>query len=101
MCLAYDEIFYVYRYTANGNMYWAVQYIGRSEDTIQYGFQIDISSEEYSNRGITYSELCQADTISVEDIVQEGFCVGIPLTQLGTFNSGDHGISYSLSLRKL
>lgn len=38
--LAYKEIFYVHMKIARNYMYWVVQYIGKSEDTIQYYFQV-------------------------------------------------------------
>ncbi|KAJ8970410.1 hypothetical protein NQ317_006183 [Molorchus minor] len=61
LMLAHKELFFVHRKVVDNFMYWVVQYIGKSEDVIQYYYQINIFSDQYQNRRVCISENCQDD----------------------------------------
>lgn len=46
MIIVFDEMFYLHRKIIDFNtnramMYWMLQYVGNSEDVIQYGYEVN------------------------------------------------------------
>lgn len=98
-------------------MYWALQYVGRSEDKIQYNykvnicflfvkcctniFQLHVSSEEYEHRSMTFVELCCDDLRAIDEIIGDDFCVAIPLDQLETYGDKYGVVWYQITIQKV
>ncbi|XP_018564435.1 E3 ubiquitin-protein ligase sina-like [Anoplophora glabripennis] len=98
---AHKEIFYVHTNTVKNYIYWVVQYIGKSEDTIQYYFQIDIFSDQFQNRKIIICENCQDDIKDdITEIIDSGYAVGIPIAVLETYRNENKEVWYNISIKK-
>ncbi|KAJ8932002.1 hypothetical protein NQ314_015048 [Rhamnusium bicolor] len=101
LMLAHKELFYVHRKIVKNYMYWVVQYIGKSEDVIQYYFQINVFSDQFQNRKVTISENCQDDIKDdITEIIDSGYAAGVPIPVLDSYKNENGHVWYNISIKK-
>ncbi|XP_068894221.1 E3 ubiquitin-protein ligase Siah1-like [Tenebrio molitor] len=101
LMLAFDELFYVHNRSVNDIMYWTVQYIGRSEDVILFYFEIEIFTDQFNDRRLAFSEICHDDVkVEVDEILDSGFCVAVPLAVLETYMNTEGVVFYKIKIRR-
>ncbi|RZB39264.1 E3 ubiquitin-protein ligase sinah, partial [Asbolus verrucosus] len=99
LMLAYNERFYVHRKLKNDIMYWAVQYIGQTEDVIMFYFEINIFSDQFTDRKLEFSEICHDDIKDMDEIIDTGFCVAVPMNVLETYINTQDAIFYKIIIK--
>ncbi|XP_063918528.1 E3 ubiquitin-protein ligase sina-like [Zophobas morio] len=101
MIMAFDEMFYVHVKRRNDINYWAVQYIGRSEDVILFCFEVHIFTDQFNDRKLEFSEICHDDVKDdIDDIIDSGFCVAVPLNVLETYTNMEGVVFYKIEIKR-
>ncbi|XP_044264355.1 E3 ubiquitin-protein ligase sina-like isoform X2 [Tribolium madens] len=101
LMMAFDELFYVHIRLRDGIMYWVIQYIGRPEDVILYCFEIQIFTDQFNDRKLEFSEICHDDVMeNVDDIIDSGFCVAVPMSVLETYINDEGAVFYKIEIKQ-
>lgn len=77
----HEKMFYFYRLLKNETLYWVIQYIGPVREASNYYYDVTISKKN-SKQKLMLSQVCFADELTPDEIIEAGLCVGVPLEAL-------------------
>lgn len=98
---AYNQLFWFKCKTVMGNTFWAVQFIGGSDDADNYCYQVDIVKPGASKCKVILSDYCQSIETSDQEMFQEGNCVSLSLDALRRFTGDDEVLVYYVRVNEL
>lgn len=85
---AFGNLFCVYRQLEHNVIYWGVQYLGKVEDAARYYYQIHVRMiPNATGKELRMFERCFNETLTFDEVVNKGLCIGVPLKSLKSYKS--------------
>lgn len=102
MIIINDKKFILSTYSTISLLYFIVQYLGESEDTKQFHYEVEINSSQPENyaRKIHVSEPVFNDLIiDLNEIIGQGYGIAVSKNVLQTYTNESDVITYKVSIK--
>ncbi|XP_019877875.2 probable E3 ubiquitin-protein ligase sinah [Aethina tumida] len=98
MAYAYEKLFWFKCKLINKKLYWAVQFIGNSQEAEEFFYEIEMFKSERTKRKILLSDYCQSIDLDNASLLKEGNCIVINVETIEHLLNDDQTLVYYMRI---